>query len=119
MSAEHLAGKAILDGNTLDLNLDILRKSLDSDAASCRLVSAEVLLINAVHASEIAHIGKENSGLDDAVEGRSGSLEDGGEVLEDSLGTLLNGSGEDIAVLIGRDLPGDEDHTIGLNSLGL
>lgn len=68
MSAEDLAGKVILKGHALDLNLDTLWQSLDSDTAPCRLVSTKILLINAVHASKVVHIGKENSRLEDAVE---------------------------------------------------
>lgn len=46
-------------------------------------------------------------------------MEDGGKVLEDSLSALLNGSGDEVAILVSRNLARDEDEAVGLDSLGL
>lgn len=63
MPSKDLAWEFIFKGHALNLNLNTLRESLDSNAATCRLVSAKVLLVDAVHASEIVHVGKENGSL--------------------------------------------------------
>lgn len=46
-------------------------------------------------------------------------MENSGEVLEDGLGAFLDGSGKDVALLVSRNLAGDEDKAIGLDGLRL
>ena len=63
--------------------MDTLGQLANSDAASRRLVTGEVLLVDGVHAGEVGHVIEEDGGLEDAVEGSVGSLEDCGKVVED------------------------------------
>lgn len=100
MPSEDLSRKVILKGHALDLNHGTLREGLDSNAAARRLMAAEVLLVDAIHTSEIVHIGKEDGRLQDAVKGRAGGMEDGGEIFENGFGAFLNGSGDNVALLV-------------------
>ena len=72
----------LLQSNTLHLDTDILWESLDGNTTPGGLVWAgEVLLVDGVYAGKVTHVGEEDGGLDDFVEGCSGGGEHGGEVL--------------------------------------
>lgn len=80
------------------------------------------LLISSVHLGEVVHGGDEDVDLDDALEGGTGGLEDGGEVLAALLGELPDVvllEGENLAGWERRDLAGAVDGGWGLDGLGV
>lgn len=108
-------------GNTLNLNRNTLWQLLNSDTAPGRLVREE-LLVGSVHLSKVVHGGDEHVDLDDLLEGRSGSLKDGGQVGDALLGHLadvVGGQGEDLAGGSAWDLAGAVDGGAGLDGLGV
>jgi hypothetical protein len=79
--------------NTFNLHIDIFRQRFDSNTTPCwfriskclnqrPLRPESYLLINLIHVRKVLHIGKEHIHLDDRIDTRSGSLENGAQIGE-------------------------------------
>jgi hypothetical protein len=100
-------------------------------------VPIEVLLVNHIHARKVCHVVKENTGLNNPAQVTPSSFQNCPHVVENNilqqpvsieLGQnysefphclFLNGSLDNIPVLVGRNLARAENQAIGLDSLGL
>ena len=125
-------------GNSLNLDVDVLGESLDGDAAAGRLVGKE-LLVDRVHLlhlvsvqvtrvsrrlergayGKVVHGGEEDVALDDLGDGGAGLLEDGLEVRAALAGLVGDGSLNHGALGGEGDLAGAVDGVGGLDGLGL
>ena len=79
----------------------------------------EELLVSSVHLGKVVHGGDEDVDLNDALEGGTGGLEDGGQVLATLLGELADVvllEGENLAGWEGWDLAGADRKSTRLNS---
>jgi hypothetical protein len=68
---------------------------------------------------EVGHVGDEDIDLDDLLNGGTGLLENGLEVLDALSRQLLDGAGDDVAVDVGGDLARAVDCVGGLDGLGV
>jgi hypothetical protein len=79
--------------NTFNLHIDIFRQRFDGNTTPCwfwiskclnqrPLRPESYLLINFIHVRKVLHIGKEHIYLDDRIDTRSGSLENGAQIGE-------------------------------------
>ena len=66
----------------LDFYEAVLRQRLHRNGRARRESSRELLLIDRIHRSEVAHIGEETRGLDDLIDGEACFGEDGVDVAE-------------------------------------
>jgi len=114
-----LAGGVVLQRGALDLDVDALGQLLDGNTAPGGLVAGEVLLVHAVHAGKVGHVGQENVDLDDLVERAFGGLEDCSKVRENGFGLLLDRTGDNRPGLVGGDLARHKDEAVGPDRLGL
>lgn len=69
-------------GNDLDFDKSTLGKGLDGYGRAGRIGGCEILAIHLVEDSKVGHIGHEDRDLDHLVHRRTGSLDDGLDVLE-------------------------------------
>jgi hypothetical protein len=102
--------------NGLNLDVNALGKSLDSNAAASRLVG-EPLLVLGVHIGKVVHVGQEDIDLDDLGDVGASGLNNGLEVLA-ALSSLLADSALDEGQIRGDgDLARAVDGRWGLDGL--
>ena len=101
----------------LDLYEAILRQRLHSDGRACGEGAHELLLIDGVHSSEVAHISEEARGLDDLIDGEASFSEDRVDIAEDLLGLSGDAFGELARSGIDTELPRCEEHISDEDSL--
>ena len=77
----------------------------------------ELLLIDGVHSSEVAHISEEARGLDDLIDGEASFSEDRVDVAEDLLGLSGDAFGELARSGIDTELTRCEEHISDADSL--
>jgi len=79
-----LLEEGIFQSDELNFDVNSLRQFPNSNTAPGGFVPGKVFLINRVHTGEVGHIGKEDCGFKDLVEGGVGCLEDSSEIHENS-----------------------------------
>ena len=101
----------------LDLYEAILRQHLHSYGRACGEGTRELLLIDGVHSSEVAHISEEARGLDDLIDGEASFSEDRVDIAEDLLGLSGDAFGELARSGIDTELTRCEEHISDADSL--
>lgn len=109
------------DSSALDLNIGVVRQSLDSNATVHHRIHVSDRIfplvqangkdsrptglditpvggVDLVHGSEVVHAGEEDVDLDNVVEVGAGGLEDGAQVLDAAVGVRLHVTGNDLAI---------------------
>ena len=103
----------------LDLYLGSLGKSGHLEACTCRLVTGEILGIDCIDGTEVIDVGKEDSGLDDIVAGKTGFLEDSADVFKGLASLLLHCLRNESCRWDDAELAGDIEGVTGHDGLGV
>jgi hypothetical protein len=104
--------------DALNLDRHTLRQLLDRDTAPRRLMR-KVLLVNAVHLSEVRHVVEEDVDLDDSLDSDTRLPQYPHDILAAHLRLIRNGALDQIALCVGGDLARDEDVGACDDGLGL
>ena len=78
----------------LDSTRPFLGRVVHRNGRACRESPRELLLIDRIHRSEVAHIGEETRRLDDLIDGEARFGEDGVDVAEGLFGLRCDAFGE-------------------------
>ena len=101
----------------LDFDETVLRERLHRNGRARRESPRELLLIDRIHRSEVAHIGEETRGLDDLIDGEASFSEDRVDVAEDLLSLSGDAFGELARSRIDTELTRCEEHISDEDSL--
>lgn len=110
-----------ISSNTLDLNVDTKRQSLDSNKRTSRSVSGKELLVNLVDLSKVVDISNKHIDLDDALPSGTGSSDYSLDVGENLASLNLNVlmSLDKLSLGGERNLTRKVEESIGLDCLAV
>ena len=103
----------------LDFDETVLRQRLHCNSRARRESPRELLLIDRIHRSEVAHIGEETRGLDDLIDGEACFGEDGVDVAECLFGLCRDAFGELARRRINPELARCEEHISDTDGLAI
>ena len=103
----------------LDFDEAVLRQRLHCNGRARRESTRELLLIDRIHRSEVAHIGEETRRLDDLIDGEACFGEDGVDVAECLFGLCRDPFGELARRRINPELARCEEHISDTDGLAI